>query len=197
MDFKTLRTKILQTRLVWKLMVSYLIVIVVGLTTMALAAESVAPTSFNRHMMGMQMMLHETRPGMGMQQLEADLFDNFRAAVTEALFVAVVAAVVSAILVSLFVARRVVTPIRQMMQASRYIAAGHYRERVEVASEDELGQLAQSFNQMASTLEQTEAMRRDLIANVTHELRTPLASRRNLPRSGVNTVSSRSASPKS
>jgi histidine kinase len=44
-----------------------------------------------------------------------------------------------------------------------------------VASDDELGQLAHSFNQMAATLEQTEALRRDLIANVAHELRTPLA----------------------
>jgi signal transduction histidine kinase len=175
-SLKKLQVKFSRIRLVWKLMISYLVVIVVGLATMALAAESVAPTSFNRHMQGMEMMMREIGPGIGIQQLEADLFDNFRAAVTEALFVAATAAVVTAILVSIFVTRRVVTPIQQMMQASRRIAAGHYRERVEVASEDELGQLAYSFNQMASTLAQTEAMRRELIANVTHELRTPLAS---------------------
>jgi signal transduction histidine kinase len=63
-----------------------------------------------------------------------------------------------------------------LMQASRHIANGHYRERVEAASEDELGQLARSFNQMAATLEQTETIRRELIANVAHELRTPLSS---------------------
>jgi histidine kinase len=63
-----------------------------------------------------------------------------------------------------------------MMEASRRIAAGRYQERVDVASEDELGQLAHSFNQMAATLEQVETMRRDLIANVAHGLRTPLAS---------------------
>jgi histidine kinase len=111
-----------------------------------------------------------------MQLLEADLFDNFRAALTEALVWASITALASAIAVSIFVSRRVVTPIRQMMQASRTIAAGHYRQRVEVVSEDELGQLAGSFNQMAATLEQTEAIRRDLIANVAHELRTPLSS---------------------
>lgn len=171
-----LKTKLSQARLVWKLMISYLVVIVVGLTTMALAAESVAPTSFNRHMMGMRMMLGQMQPGMGMQQLEADLFANYRSAVTEALLIAALVALVSAIVVSIFVSHRVVTPIRQMMRASHHIAAGHYRERVEVTSEDELGQLAHSFNQMASTLEQTETMRRDLIANVAHELRTPLSS---------------------
>ena len=168
-----------QARLGWKLMASYLIVIFVGLATLALAAESVAPTAFNRHMMGMQAMLSGTggmQPGAGMQLLEAQLFDNFRAALSEALFWAGATALASAIVVSVFVSRRVVTPIRQMMVASRTIATGHYRQRVEVTSEDELGQLARSFNQMATTLEQTEEMRRDLIANVAHELRTPLAS---------------------
>jgi histidine kinase len=127
-------------------------------------------------MMGMRMMMGQMQSGMNLQQLEADLFINYRAAVTEALLIATGVALVSAIVVSVFVSRRVVTPIRQMMQASHHIAAGHYRERVEVSSRDELGQLAHSFNQMAFTLEQTETMRRDLIANVAHELRTPLSS---------------------
>jgi len=63
-----------------------------------------------------------------------------------------------------------------MMQASRHIAGGYYHERVQVLSGDELGQLAQTFNQMAASLEQTEAMRRELIGNVAHELRTPLTT---------------------
>jgi histidine kinase len=163
-----------QTRFVWKLMVSYLVVIIVGVVTLAVAAESVTPTAFNRHMLGMQQMMMGGQ--MSMQQMGADLFTNFRAAVTEALLVSTIAALISAILVSLFVSRRVVTPIRQMMTASRHIAAGHYRERVTVVSDDELGQLAQSFNQMAASLEQTEAMRRELIGNVAHELRTPLST---------------------
>ncbi|MFC1974793.1 sensor histidine kinase [Chloroflexota bacterium] len=176
LSLKKLRVKFSRMRLVWKLMISYLVVVLVGLTTMALAAEIVAPTSFERHMVGMRMMMDQMQPGMGVQQLEADLLTNYRAAVTEALLVATVVALLSAIVVSIFVSRRVVTPIRQMMQASHHIAAGHYRERVEVTSQDELGQLAHSFNQMAFTLEQTETMRRDLIANVAHELRTPLSS---------------------
>ena len=164
-------------------MASYLIVIFVGLATLALAAESVAPTAFDRHMLGMRQMMvqgqmgqGQMRLGPGLQLLEEDLLSNFQAALTEALLYAGGAALVAAITVSIFVSRRVVNPIHQMMQASRYIAAGHYRERVKVGSEDELGQLGRSFNQMAATLEQTEAMRRDLIGNVTHELRTPLAS---------------------
>jgi histidine kinase len=166
----------IRARLVWKLMASYLIVIIVGVVTLALTAESVVPTAFNRHMLGMQQMMGQMGRGMGMQPMEADLFTNFQAAVNEALFVAASAALVTAVAVSVFVSRRVVTPIRQMMQASQHMAGGHYHERVQVSSEDELGQLARSFNQMAASLEQTEAMRRDLIANVAHELRTPLTT---------------------
>lgn len=163
----------LKTRLGWKLIASYLIVIMVGVITLMLAVEVVIPTAFNHHLLGMQQMMGSTH---GLEAMSADLFTNFRAAVTEALFISTTAALVSAIIVSLFVSRRVVTPIRQMMQASQRIADGRYQERVDVAGQDELGQLAHSFNQMAETLEQTESMRRDLIANVAHELRTPLTS---------------------
>lgn len=167
----------LQTRFTWKLMASFLIVIVVGVVTLALAAESAVPTAFNRHMVDMApMMTGQMRPGMGMAEMQADVFTSFRAAVTEALLVAAAAALVTAVTISLFISRRVVIPIRQMMEVSRTIAAGHYYERVQVTSQDELGQLAHSFNQMAASLEQVEAMRRELIANVAHELRTPLTS---------------------
>jgi signal transduction histidine kinase len=167
----------LQTRLTWKLMTAFLIVIIVGVVTSALAAESAVPTAFNRHMMDMApMMMGQIKPDMTMTEMQADLFTSFRAAVTEALLVATMTALVTAVTISLFISRRVVIPIRQMMEVSRYIAAGHYRERVQVTSQDELGQLAHSFNQMAASLEQVETMRRELIANVAHELRTPLTS---------------------
>jgi histidine kinase len=100
--------------------------------------------------------------------------------VNESLALAALASSLAAVAASLLVSRRVVVPVRAMLAASRRMAAGHYAERVSVpgTSEelDELGQLALSFNQMAATLESTEARRRDLIADVAHELRTPLAS---------------------
>jgi two-component system, OmpR family, sensor histidine kinase BaeS len=62
------------------------------------------------------------------------------------------------------------------MRASQSIAVGNHHGRVEVPSQDELGALAESFNRMAATLEQTESRRMELIGDVAHELRTPLAS---------------------
>jgi histidine kinase len=96
--------------------------------------------------------------------------------VNQILVVAAGAAVLTAVVVSTFVTRRLVGPIRRMKEASQRIADGDYEERVEVSGEDELGGLAQSFNQMAQTLAETEERRRQLIGDVAHELRTPLAN---------------------
>jgi two-component system, OmpR family, sensor histidine kinase BaeS len=86
---------------------------------------------------------------------------------------------VTSLAISLFVARRITGPLRQMTQASQRISAGHYTERIEVApvhTTDELGQLASSINALAVALEQTERRRLEVIGNVTHELRTPIAT---------------------
>ena len=106
----------------------------------------------------------------------AQLFTDFRASFNEALTYAVLAAIVVAILLSLFFSRSVIAPLRAMTAASQRIAEGHYDERVEVRGTDELAELATRFNQMAGKLEQVESMRRRLIGDVSHELRTPLTA---------------------
>ncbi len=85
-----------------------------------------------------------------------------------------VAGVISLILVLLF-SIQMTAPIRQMQKAAGAIAEGNLDQRVPVRSKDELGALAESFNQMASSLAWAEAQRQKLIADVAHELRTPLA----------------------
>ena len=165
-----------RSHLSWKLFLSYLAVILVGIVVLASAAEFVTPSAFDRHIAAMGMMMGN-QGMMGM-----DLFTNFRNAVHEALTLAALAAFLAAVAVSIFVSRRVVTPVREMMMASQRIAEGHYHERVHAPGDsgrdglDELGRLALSFNQMAAKLEQIETTRRELIGNVAHELRTPLAT---------------------
>jgi len=78
-------------------------------------------------------------------------------------------------LISLPLARRLVKPIRAMGAATREIAAGSYAARIPVLSSDELGRLARDFNQMAQTLEKHEKARRQWVADISHELRTPVA----------------------
>jgi histidine kinase len=155
----------------------------IGAIVLTTATEFILPRSFDRHLadMGSMMVTMMGSSSMGMD-LNADLFTNFRSAVNEALTIAALAAVITAIAVSLFVSRQVVTPVREMMIASKFISEGHYKERVQVPGDpskgelDELSQLALSFNQMAAKLEQVEVMRRQLIGDVSHELRTPLTT---------------------
>jgi two-component system sensor histidine kinase BaeS len=62
-----------------------------------------------------------------------------------------------------------------MAGATHRLAAGDYGTRVDTRSSDELGQLAQDFNHLASALERNEELRRNMVADISHELRTPLA----------------------
>lgn len=72
-------------------------------------------------------------------------------------------------------ARGLLAPVKRLVEGTHRLAAGDFTTRVAVSSSDELGRLAQDFNQLASTLERNQQMRRDLMADISHELRTPLA----------------------
>ena len=78
-------------------------------------------------------------------------------------------------LIAWWTARRLLAPVREVAAATHKVAAGAYDTRVSVRSEDEVGQLANDFNQLALQLERNERMRRTFMAEVSHELRTPLA----------------------
>ena len=72
---------------------------------------------------------------------------------------------------------RQIQPIREMVQATRAYAAGNFDVRMQDADRgDEIGELAAGFNNMADSLAETERQRRDFIANISHELKTPMTS---------------------
>ncbi|HIP71240.1 MAG TPA: HAMP domain-containing protein [Anaerolineae bacterium] len=163
--------KKIRQHLGWKLFLSYLTVILIGVFSLAVAAEWHAPSALSRHMSSMQTMMAGIDSGM-MQ----DLLEDFRTAINEVLLVSAGLAVITAVIVSTFVTRRIIQPIQEMTAVSQRIANGHYDERVQISGEDELAKLGISFNRMAHQLEQTEDRRRQLIGDVAHELRTPLSS---------------------
>ena len=66
-------------------------------------------------------------------------------------------------------------PILRLTQSAREMALGNYSQRIQVKRKDELGQLAHSFNRLASTLDKNQHARQQWIADISHELRTPLA----------------------
>lgn len=76
--------------------------------------------------------------------------------------------------VAMPLARHFVGPIKKLTLATRRLASGDYTARVQHQSDDELGQLARDFNELALTLSQNESLRRQWVADISHELRTPL-----------------------
>jgi signal transduction histidine kinase len=74
--------------------------------------------------------------------------------------------------------RRVLRPIARLADATRHVAAGDLTVRVPEPPDDELREVARSFNQMAAALERVEQLRAALVADVAHELRTPLTTLR-------------------
>ncbi|QUY48129.1 two-component system sensor histidine kinase BaeS [Serratia plymuthica] len=77
--------------------------------------------------------------------------------------------------VTWLMSRGLLAPVKRLVAGTHRLAAGDFSTRVTVDSQDELGRLAQDFNQLATSLEKNEQMRRAFMADVSHELRTPLA----------------------
>lgn len=81
-----------------------------------------------------------------------------------------------ALAVGMWLATRVTKSVADLTQAVQSMAAGTFSQPVPVRSSDELGQLAQSFNLMAEKLAQMDKLRRDFVADASHELKSPLSS---------------------
>ncbi len=71
---------------------------------------------------------------------------------------------------------RLIRPLKQMSEAAKRMAKGDFSRRIPVISDDEIGDLSISFNNMTNSLVQLESMRRSFIGNVSHELRTPMTT---------------------
>ncbi|GAB4281322.1 MAG: ATP-binding protein [Candidatus Promineifilaceae bacterium] len=109
--------------------------------------------------------------GMGMGAAES----QFLAEVNRGLLYGGMAAVVLALVLTVGLAQGLTRPLKQLTQATQALAGGDLSQQVPVTGHDEVATLAQSFNKMAYTLRQSETQRQQMLADIAHELRTPLA----------------------
>lgn len=72
--------------------------------------------------------------------------------------------------------KRISEPLRQLNEAAKMIAGGNFKHRVNIDADDELAELGETFNHMAESIDQLENMRSSFIANVSHDLRTPMTT---------------------
>lgn len=112
-----------------------------------------------------------------------DTRNQFKLSAEEVLFLrrtnlaiglAALAGVLAAVGMGVMLARRLVKPIQRLTRASQLLARGEWDQQVPVTSQDELGQLTASFNQMSADLHHADQERKRLTADITHDLSTPL-----------------------
>jgi signal transduction histidine kinase len=158
----------LRRSLTAKVLAGQLAVIVAGSATLLLVAFVVGPGVFHRHV--------EDALGFVPDPVLTHLDAAFVEALAVSLAVAMTAATVTAAGVGWLVSARIVRPVRALAGAARRVSRGDYGVRVQAPGDDELGVLARAFNEMAGSLASAEMSRRRLLADVAHELRTPLAT---------------------
>ena len=103
-------------------------------------------------------------------------FDRLLDTVMELIFFASIAMLLIALIAVYVITERVIGPLRQMSRAAKSYASGNFEVVVPVKGRDEVAELAEAFNQMATSLKNLEKMRSTFMANVSHDLRTPMTT---------------------
>ncbi|MBI5301057.1 MAG: HAMP domain-containing protein [Chloroflexi bacterium] len=103
-------------------------------------------------------------------------FFNVLDEIGASLLIAGIITLIVSLLAALLLARSIARPISRLTHATEAIARGQYEHRVPIKGGDEIGRLATSFNSMAAQVQSARQMEKDFVANVSHELKTPLTS---------------------
>lgn len=151
-----------------RLLASLALVVLTGGVTAWFVAGAIGPAIFHQHMLRAGV---SAEAGAALHAEEA-----FRSASATALGIALATSAVASLIVSVFLTHRIAGSLGMLAKATSRVAAGHLDSRVAspgLGAEFEL--LAASFNHMAAQLEESEALRRRLLADVAHELRTPVS----------------------
>jgi signal transduction histidine kinase len=110
----------------------------------------------------------------GQTPMRSTIEQKYINSVNRSLLVAALGSAAIALLLGLFLARTLTHPLRDLTEATRQMAGGKLEQQVPVRSKDELGELAQSFNQMSADLAHANQARRQMTADIAHDLRNPL-----------------------
>ncbi len=101
-----------------------------------------------------------------------DAMEGLTKTIISSAFLVLLAALIAAYVIT----ERTIAPLHEMRNAARDFAAGKFERRLNVRGKDEVAELAEAFNHMAESLENLEKMRNSFVANVSHDLRTPMTT---------------------
>ena len=136
---------------------------------------------FSQYLTNMSHMMGNAQNGMGMGMsgmhgsMHGPAESTYISAVHQSLLWVGLGMIGVSVIVSYFVVREIMRPLSTLTGAVQNIRTGNYGQTVSVERHDEVGVLTESFNKMSEELARNDKMRRQLFANIAHELRTPLA----------------------
>ncbi len=139
----------------------------VGSTVPANILKAGAPVTANGKQVG-TILMSPLQPAFSAEE------NLFLQRTNEALLFAVAGAMVVALIIGIVLARTLIRPLRALTQAAQNMAEGDLDQQVIVKSKDEIGQLATGFNRMSSEIKRVNDLRRQMTADIAHDLRTPL-----------------------
>lgn len=162
--------------LFWKLMLAFALVLAIGLSAVVVLASQVTNRELHQLMMGGDGQGMGGMMGRGPELMQANAINRINRAVVLGGLLALLAALA----IGFVLFRGITRPIEQLTSAAHSLSQGDLTTRVDTQSAhglggDELAELASTFNAMADHLQRTEQLRRDMTADVAHELRTPLS----------------------
>jgi signal transduction histidine kinase len=111
------------------------------------------------------------QPSINVNPAETDFLNH----VLQVITLSAVGVVIVGMLLAFLFSRSLTRPIRELTAATHAVSAGQLKQEVPVRSHDELGELAASFNRMNSALVRSTELRRQMTADIAHELRTPVS----------------------
>jgi len=153
----------MKTRLIWKLFAINLLVIALVMAIVWVAVDYLAHGYFVTLMDKYHISPRESH------QMFVDSVHSY-------LIWGSIAAVILSVLISLLIMKHTLEPLTGMTRLTARIAAGEFPDAVPITTSDEVGQLAQAFNRMTESLRHMEQLRKNMIVDVTHELKTPLTN---------------------
>lgn len=163
-------------RLSVRLTTAFLLAAVMGVALVALLVNKYISSDFSaftRRMESMWQMMGGDMMGgtISFAQEAADFSKNLE----QTLWIAGLFGAALAIVLGYLFTRQIVAPLDRVTTAARRVAEGDLTQRVKTSGSGELAELGKSFNQMATTLSRDQRLRQNMVADIAHELRTPLS----------------------
>lgn len=128
------------------------------------------------YFVGVPIIINETEVGIVFASTDTEYISNFRIYILSIFFIAALISFIVAFLLIGILSYSMIQPLKLLTKVAHNFGRGDLLARVEIKNNDEIGELAKEFNNMADSIEDSEKVRRSFISNVSHELKTPITS---------------------